>query len=1019
MRDKLFTLLGIESGEESMVSMLLAQSFFLGIFFGAFDIIAHSLFLSIFNEKMLARGYVISGITGIILTSIYSWFQTRVQFRNFAVINLIIVTSITLFLWFALILSPAKWLIFIVFIMLVPLNIIALLGFWGTTGRLFTLKQGKRLSRIVDAGLIIGIIIISFSVPLLLSLKFQSHNILLVSASSVLVATIIQIMIGASFNLIGGEELNPEKPKGKKSLFTVFWQDPYLRIIVIFIALSVLTAFFIQYSFLAVTREQFPAVEDMARFLGIFTGCMMIFTLSVKLVVFSSVLHNYGLRTCLIISPILIAVFTIMTIAIGLFMGYTPETTSGFMIFFLLLAFSRLFSKSLKDSMEFPSLKVIYQTLDKKITNELQSGTVSTVNEIATFSAGLILTGMGIISFVKLIHFSLVLFLIILIWVFVAIRLYKEYRKTIRRATEKTGQSKSDSDGKDEPGIFKNRFSAYSAFRRDYFSLISGDYTVLDNIGNKLYFEKLIDYTVSKNDINLLPVLKKIANNSNFDEEVRQGSTEAVEILEKHSTFLKTEGKKISDAKKILSGTRTPQPTEILRLLRDNSIESKRLAIYMIGKFKISDLLFEVCQCLNISGLEADAFAVLRTFNTVAEDELLSFYLVSSGNTKTSKIILRLLGKTCTKESLGFLCSRLWSNSRQLKEVALKCLIDCEFKPSEEDKDRLNQLISETIGFMTWNLSAKICLENNNNNFLLKVMEKEISRWNRFLFNLLSITYSSGSITTIIENLESETVESVYSALEMIDLVVNDSIKAELISLFDVVPDEEKLKDLCQFFPGEIPKHKKLLEDIINRDYNLISLWAKACALRNISEIEGNDMAESVVALLFSPEGILQEEAANLVARSSRELYKSASQRIPESVKSQLDKIVSGEADKEELIFEKILFLSKCFEGIPEEDLLPLAVAMKYIKSFEKGSFRLSEGCIIWLLFPDNRDNEVHLHYDGQITKLTQKYQGSNNLSFYFLPLDAVEEYHFQFPDKTSEILKYIEKIEEYNTLSD
>ena len=50
----------------------------------------------------------------------------------------------------------------------------------------------------------------------------------------------------------------------------------------IFIALSVVTAFFVQYSFMAVTREQYPAEEDMARFLGIFTGSMMIFTLLIK-----------------------------------------------------------------------------------------------------------------------------------------------------------------------------------------------------------------------------------------------------------------------------------------------------------------------------------------------------------------------------------------------------------------------------------------------------------------------------------------------------------------------------------------------------------------------------------------------------------------------------------------------------------------------------------------------------------------------------------------------------------------
>ena len=89
MRDKLLSLLGVESGEESMVSMLLTQSVFLGIFFGAFDISAHSLFLSIFDEKMMARGYVVSGIAGIVLTSLYTWLQAKMKFRNFDMHELI------------------------------------------------------------------------------------------------------------------------------------------------------------------------------------------------------------------------------------------------------------------------------------------------------------------------------------------------------------------------------------------------------------------------------------------------------------------------------------------------------------------------------------------------------------------------------------------------------------------------------------------------------------------------------------------------------------------------------------------------------------------------------------------------------------------------------------------------------------------------------------------------------------------------------------------------------------------
>jgi AAA family ATP:ADP antiporter len=386
--------------------------------------------------------------------------------------------------------------------------------------------------------------------------------------------------------------------------------------------------------------------------------------------------------------------------------------------------------------------------------------------------------------------------------------------------------------------------------------------------------------------------------------------------------------------------------------------------------------------------------------------------MVSAGNVNTSKTILRLLGKINTKESVGFLFSRIWSNSRQLKEVALKCLIDCEFKPSAEDKDRLHQFISEIVGLMTWNLSAKISLERSNDSILSNAMRKEINRWNRFLFNILSITYDYGSITKIRENLNSETVESVNYALEMMDIVIDDSVKAKLISLLDVVPDEEKVKNLYHFFPGEIPQYTKLLEDIINRDYNLLSIWTKASALRNLPEIDDENLAESVVALLFSPEVILQEESAKLIARSSHELYRSASQRITDSTKKRLDKIVNGDIIEKELLFEKIRFLSDCFSAIPEEELLELAGTMKYIKDFKAGFASLPDDCIIWTLYADKPEVEVYIHYNEKPDSLSEKFQLMDNASCYILPLNNVEDYHYQFPDNSFEIFKYIDNNE-------
>ncbi len=1014
MRDKFFALLGIESGEESMVTMLLMQSVFIGIFFGAFDISAHSLFLSIFDEKMMAKGYVVSGIAGIILTSLYTWLQTRLQFKNFAILNLIIVTSLTLLLWIALILSPEKWIIFVVFIMLGPLNILAMLGFWGTAGRLFSLRQGKRLFGLVDAGLIIGIIVSCYAIPFLLSFDFKSHNILLLASFSVFVATVIQILIGNRYMLVSGTSEKPsEKPKEKRSILTVFREEKYTRVMAIFIALSVMTAFFVQYSFMAVTREQYPAEADMARFLGIFTGSMMIFTLLIKLLVFSYLIRNYGLRTCLALSPILVAAFTAIAILIGMTMGYTSEASSGFLLFFLILALSRLFSKALKDSIESPSFKVIYQTIDEKIRYEVQSGMDGTVNEIAALSSGLLLAGLGVLSFVTLIHFSWVLFFLILLWIVFALKLYTEYRKSIRRALETVGPAEKNKT-QDTPNIAVQKiFSAEQEFKRNYFGLISGDYSSLEHSVNTLYFEKIIDHSLAVQDLSLVPVLRKISAGKVLEESIRRKAGDYAGILDSKAVEAKKTNDKNSEARKTLAGSRMPQTTEILRLLRDNSIESKRYAIYMIGKFKLTDMLPEVCNCINIAGLEKDAVSVLSSFGSLAADELMRFFLASSGNLNTSKLIIRLLGRINTQETNNFLFSRLWSNSRQIKETSLKYLIECDFRPTGDEKDRLHQLITDTIGLMTWNLSAKICLEKNGDKYLQAVLKKEMDRWNRFLFDVLSVTYELTAIKKIKENLDSDTVESVNYALEMIDIVIDDSIKPKLIALVDVISDEDKLRNLHQFFPGEVPEYNSLIEAIINRDYNLLNLWTKACTLRNQKEIEGDDMAESVAALLFSPEAIISEESAKLIARSSRELYRSVSQRIPDWNKNRLDRIVNGEVEESDLLFEKNLFMVNIFPGISEEDLLPLSGAITCNKAINSSNDASKSEAIIWPLPGDNKVGEVVISLNGKHVEKQIKSQPNDVASYYVLPLAAVEDYLNHYPEYSAEILKYIDNNEE------
>ena len=133
----------------------------------------------------------------------------------------------------------------------------------------------------------------------------------------------------------------------------------------------------------------------------------------------------------------------------------------------------------------------------------------------------------------------------------------------------------------------------------------------------------------------------------------------------------------------------------------------------------------------------------------------------------------------------------------------------------------------------------------------------------------------------------------------------------------------------------------------------------------------------------------------------------------PVAIKNKLDKITNGESDDEELIFDKIKFLSACFEGLVEEELLSLAGAMNYMKTFQTESSLHLEDSIIWALPSDKAEKVVYIHYSVQMEDSDDKFQGKDNSSYYILPLHAIDEFNYQFPDNSVKILKYIDKYEE------
>jgi hypothetical protein len=102
---------------------------------------------------------------------------------------------------------------------------------------------------------------------------------------------------------------------------------------------------------------------------------------------------------------------------VGYFSGYKVES-SGFIYFFLFISMSKLFNKALKDGLEVPSFKLLYQSIKQEIRFDVQAKIDGTINEIAALTSGILLSILGALTFIQLIDFSLVLFIILGIWFF-------------------------------------------------------------------------------------------------------------------------------------------------------------------------------------------------------------------------------------------------------------------------------------------------------------------------------------------------------------------------------------------------------------------------------------------------------------------------------------------------------------------------------------------------------------------------------------------------------------------------
>ncbi len=939
MFTKLLKLIGTKPEEEKLVTLLLANGFFLGIFIATYQISAENMFIEQFVEQ-LDYAYLAQGFLGVFATIFFAYFQNRVSFPSLIVF---VLSSVFLFLITVLVLFKVyyhKYLIYLLFVMMGPLTALVILIFWGVFGRLFDNRQSKRIIGGIDTGQLSGTILASSLIIVLSNKGWIKDDIiqLYVSAVSILGALIFLLIIIRDYDLNIVRKKTREE--AKETGYIKIVKDRYVLLLSVFLIISVIIFKFIDFSYLQTLTLQFPEESYRRTFLAKMTIGIMVLSFLIQTFLNDRIIMNYGLKVSLLILPIILLFFTFAAIISGEIFGYSPADGGAFIFFFLSITLSKLFSTSIKDALENPAFKLFFLPLDNKIRFDIQAKVEGVVNQIGITIAGIVLVilGLGFFTYVELIHYSYLLIVVLAIIIYVVSKLYNEYRISLKKKLE---QQKEDSEILVGAERRVTNLILIDIQSHDYIKAIFS--LKMLEIVNPIIFEKKIfkylghaseqvrEYVLLKiESLRLTNSSKYISEfmESNRSDKLKNLALEIYNNLEDSNSiklsqfqfFILVKSENPMDreyAAKFLKAVWNDSYDQFLiELLRDKNPKVRRTAIVTAGIIKHTQFLKYLISNLSLHQYKhATASAIVNLSDRALKQLEVTFYKTDQSLMVREQIV-KIYGRIGTERAVELLWTKTNFPNKEIVSLSIHSLTLSDIKISETQISTVKHLIDNHIEIFTWNSAVLANLPHGRNWKKLRLAMEQENVYNvDQLYLLLSLMYDKQSIQLVRENINSGSVDGVTFAIELLDVFVSDDIKPKLVAVLDDISHGEVVRRLSEYFPQEEYSNVEMLKQIVNRDFNTINRWTKACAIYNLALHDGAEVCDELIANIFNSDFFLRETAAWAIYQIDPQAYEYHTKRLKENIKAALDKNIlptnTGSFSIGRIRFHDIAFLKK------------------------------------------------------------------------------------------------------------
>jgi hypothetical protein len=932
MLKRFWKMLDVEPHETGPVGLLLIMSFLMGLFLATVAVASQSLLLGLpeFSEKTdLPIILVFSGVFGIIFTVIYNFLQGRISFSALALLFLVALILLTGFIEYGeSYVSDVTVLYKFGFTLILPFTFIVQLVFWGAFGRMFNVRDGKRLIGSVDVGTDIASMIAFFTIPILLTSGVKVESLYTIGLFSIISFTVVFFILSRRY-LGHGATAVAESDIHKLSIGQ-FITNKYIMLMAGFIIVSLTALRFVDYSFYNVSVVQFDPVA-LPFFLSYFEMTIVIFSFGFTTFVTDRIAQDYGLRVAMLINPVILILFTAAALALGTFFGYDP-TISGkttVVYFFVAIATSKLLLNSLRDALDTPIFKFYYVPIDKSIKIDVQTKIEGFVFALASTVAG------GLIVLINQFHIfsllSVTAFTIVLlgIWYFIANRMYNGYRDTLQSSLVKNKEAIE----KDVVKEYTMDSVLDKEVKSDAESKVIYGLKLMEKLEPALFESSIVQLSESKNKRVRQFALDKIQELGLVPEEKDEikglahqaaGSAEDSDLLSISPDKLMKLSKSVKQTDRLLAAKFMRKLTNnktifiLLELMRDQDPRVRSEAILTARKVKRQETWNVLIEMLSSPLYSHMAASALKEAGPQALVHLESSFHKSGQSDLVMVKLIQIMGHIGGSEGLQLLWKKIDYPDKRIVKQILYALRFINYQAKGREALAVKDLLDTEMSKTLWNVASLDEIpEEPIYLFLRDALREEIRDNYDHLTLLLSLLYDPESVQLVKENIEAGTPDSIQYALELLDLFVDQDLKPKLIPLLDDSTTSDKLEKLQIYFPRESYNPIQTINYILNRDFNFNNRWTKACAVHATAYIDSFRVSRGLVSQMFNNDKLLQETTAWVVYNKDKQAYQTISERLPYRDKKFLDsaiennQLLDGLDDGFFLFIEMVMFIKK------------------------------------------------------------------------------------------------------------